>query len=427
MAIRSLKTSSIANGVKRSKFWDQTTGLITNYMAVIDSTTDTINGTDILYDSSGVYLTFINSAATNFGAMKLNTAGSAVQWAVTENLGTYSGYNGVSKASDGNMVYSGYNNQSGRVTARAKLDASTGAQIWSYYYNLNGYGNGGTIDGAGNIWSAQQVSGGAGLFRTDGDGASPTAWTINGATYCTKATYIASQNKIYGLVTGPASQYHLTLFVVNPDGSTHWQYEINTLYSTDGGIVADSSGNIYVATYGADSATTGGRAYLFKINSSGSLVAQKMLDQGTGNFDAFQECVIDATNGFIYAVGIGNDRGLIAKYDLSLNLQWQRTLTGVSQLNSIQLIDANNILVTGQYGGTGGGIFNAQLKTDGSGTGTYTFTNGNVVYAASSLSNTTPSLSISTPGRGVSSTSPSRTSTTTINDAVTTTIETKVV
>jgi hypothetical protein len=359
-----------------------------------------------------------------FGAMKITADGKTVNWAVQKNLGQYSGYNGVSKASDGNIVYSGYNNQSGRKSGRAKINATTGAQVWSYYYDLTGYGNGGTIDTVtNNIWSAQQIGAGAGLFRTDADGASPTLWYINSATYCTKATYIASTNKIYGLVTGPASTYNLTLFVLNPDGSTHWQYEINTLYSTDGGIVADSSGNIYVATYGADSGTSGGRAYLFKINSSGTLVAQKMLDQGTGTFDGWGECVIDTTNGFIYCAGTGNDRGLIAKYDTSLNLQWQRTLTGVSGLSSINLIDADNIQVVGAYGGTGGGVFTANLKTDGSGTGTYAFTGGNVVYAVSSLSNTTPSLSISAPGRGISSTSPSRSSTTTINDTPTTTIQ----
>jgi hypothetical protein len=401
--------------------------LASNYMSVIKSTTSTLVGTDGLFDTDSVYIAFNDSTSQKFGAMKINSAGTTVSWLTTQDLGQYSGYNGVNKAADGSIVYSGYNNQSGRTSGRAKINATTGAQIWSYYYNLNGYGNGGTIDGAGNIWSAQQVGAGAGLFRTDTNGDSPTIWYVNSATYCTKATYIASTNKIYGLVTGPNPNYNLTLFVLNPDGSTHWQYEFNTLYSTDGGIVADSSGNIYVASMGADFSTTGGRAIMFKVNSSGSLVAQKMLDQGTGTFDGYRECAIDNTNGFIYAVGVGNDRGLIAKYDLSLNLQWQRTLTGVSEINSVNLIDADNIQVIGSYSGTGGGVFAANLKTDGSGTGTYAFTGGNVVYAASSLSNTTPSYSISAPGRGISSSSPGRGNTTTLNGTLTTTVQNLVV
>ena len=395
-----------------------------NFMTVIKSTTSSINGLDLLNDTDSVYFAFNDTTSQKFGALKMTKDGTTVNWNTTQDLGQYTGYNGVSKTSDGNIVYTGYNNSSGRRSGRAKLNASTGAQIWSYYYDLQGYGNGGTVDGAGNIWSAQQVGSGAGLFRTDTNGDSPTMWYVNGATYCTKATYIASTNKIYGLVTGPASTYHLTLFVLNPDGSTHWQYEFNTNYSTDGGIVADSSGNIYVATYGADSATTGGRALLLKINSSGSLVAQKMLDNGTGTHDAFSECAIDTTNGYIYAVGTGADTGLIAKYDTSLNLIWQRRFTsGVSDLAAINLIDADTIQVVGRYTGTGGGIFTANLKTDGSGTGTYAFTGGNVVYAVSTLSSTTPSISISSPGRGISSTSPGRGNTATINGTLTTTVQ----
>jgi hypothetical protein len=400
---------------------------IGNFMSVIKSTTETINGIDVLYDTDNMYFAFNNSNATNIGGMKTNAKGDTVNWAVTENLGQYSGYNGVNKSSDGNIVFTGYNNQSGRKTGRAKLNASTGAQIWSYYYDVTGYGNGGTIDGSGNIWSSQQGSSGAGLVKTDTDGANPVFYYINSAVYGTKAQYLPSTGYIYGLITGPPSTYHLTLWALNSSGTQQFQYEFNSNYSTDGNVVADSSGNLYVCSYGADSGTTGGKAFIIKVNTSGSIVAQRTLDSGSTYVDGFTDCVIDSTNGFIYTVGQGNNVGVIAKYNTSLTLQWQRTFTNVSGFGGIQLIDADNILVTGAYTGTGGGVFAARLKTDGSGTGTYAFAGGNVVYAASSLTDAAASYSISSPGRGTSSTTPSRTSTTTINDAVTTTVESLVV
>jgi hypothetical protein len=401
--------------------------IATNFMSVIKSTTETIAGIDVLHDADGLYFAFNNSGATNFGGIKTNSAADTVNWAVTENMGQYSGYNGINKSSDGNIVFTGYNNQNGRKAGRAKLNASTGAQIWSYYYDIAGYGNGGTIDGSGNIWSSQQGSSLAGLLRTDTDGANPAFYYINNVTYATKAQYLASTGNVYSLITGPASNYNLTLWALNTSGTQQFQYEFNTNYSTDGNVVADSSGNLYICSYGADSSTTGGKAFIIKVNTSGSIAAQRTLDAGSSPVDGFVDCVIDSANGFIYAVGQGNNVGLVAKYNTSLTLQWQRTFTGVSGLSAIQLIDADNILVTGAYSGTGGGVFAARLKTDGSGTGTYAFTGGNVVYAASSLTDSAASYSISSPGRSTGSTTPSRSSTTTINDAVTTTVQALVV
>ena len=402
--------------------------LANNYMTVIKSTTSSLTGIDVLYHSTdGVYLAFNDSTSQKFGAMRITKDGTAVTWNTTKDLGQYTGYNGINKSSDGHIVLSGYNNSSGRQSGRAKLNATTGAQIWSYYYGITGYGNGGTIDGSNNIWSAQQTGPGAGLVRTDTNGDSPSFWYINGATYCTKATYLAATGNIYAMITGAASTYHLTVWALNSSGAEQLQYEFNTNYSTDGNVAVDSSGNLYIASYGADSGTTGGRAFIIKMNTSGSIAAQRLLDGGTGSFEGFTECVIDSTNGFIYCVGESSGKGLIAKYNTSLTLQWQRHLTGVSGLSSINLIDADNIQVVGTYAGTGGGVFTANLKTDGSGTGTYAFTGGNVVYAASSLTDSAASFTRSTPGRGITNTTPSRGSTATLNETLTTTIQKLVV
>jgi hypothetical protein len=394
-----------------------------SFMTVLNDAS-TLTGLDVIKDANGIYLAFNNATSSHIGGMRLDSTGTTMSWGVTENLGQYSGYNGISFASDGNLIFQGYNNQSGRQAGIAKLNISTGAQIWSYYYGVTGYGNKGSINGQdGNIYTSQQGFGGAGVLYTNSDGGSPVFVYLSGATYCTAATWSSASYNVYALVTGPAGNYHLTVWsLATPLLSQDWQREYNTNYSTGGNAVQDGSGTVYVATYGADSGTSGDRAILLKLNySDGTILAQKTLDQGTGTFDGFEDCILDTTTSMLYAVGIGNNIGLIAKYDTSLNLQWQRTLSNTSNLSAITDFDADHILVTGKH--SAGGIFVAKLKKDGSGTGTYTFSGGNVTYAASSLTSATSSFTSSLPGRSRSTTSLSRSNTTTINDAVTPTIQ----
>lgn len=401
--------------------------LSSSFMTVINDAS-LPNGYAVIKDSNGIYLAFNNNTSSHIGGMRLDSTGTTMSWGVTENLGQYSGYNGISFGSDGNLILQGYNNQNGRQAGIAKLNISTGAQIWSYYYNVTGYGNKGSVNGQdGNIYTSQQGGGGAGVLYTDSNGSSPIHVRLNDMTYCTAATWSSASFNVYALLTGPGGSYHLTVWsLATPNLTQDWQREYNTNYSTGGNAVQDGSGNIYVATYGADSGTSGGRAIILKLDySTGAIIAQKTLDQSTGTFDGFEDCILDTTTSMIYAVGTGNNIGLIAKYDTSLNLQWQRTLSNTSNISGITNFDADHILVTGKH--SAGGIFVAKLKKDGSGTGTYTFTGGNVTYAASSLTSATSSFTSSQPGRTRATTSPSRGNTTTINDAVTPTIERRAV
>lgn len=117
--------------------------------------------------------------------------------------------------------------------------------------------------------------------------------------------------------------------------------------------VIDASGNLYI---GARVDQVDGTAYVYKIDTTGSLVWQTSL--GTiGTVEAFDTIALDSS-GNVYAAGystIGNGV-LIAKFDTSGTLQWQRTIinnwTG-STVSDIKVDSSGNIYICGQvYVGT---------------------------------------------------------------------------
>ena len=135
------------------------------------------------------------------------------------------------------------------------------------------------------------------------------------------------------------------------NGSTNFWIKLlgGTISDTGTGIAVDSSGNVYVTGY------------------TGS--------QGAG----------------------GNDI-LIAKYNTSGVIQWQRTFGGASSDvgTDIAVDSSGNVYVTGYTGSQGaGGTYNvliAKLPSNGSLAGTY----GNFIYQASTLTDTASALTDTT-------------------------------
>jgi hypothetical protein len=386
-----------------------TGNIVNNFMTVYSSSTQTLTGLRNAIASNGdFYIAMSGNGSQLVGGSRLVSAGNSLTWIRNGDIGQYSGYNGVAITSDGNPVFAGYNNSPGsRRSGRMKLNATTGATEWHYYYDVQGYGNACTVDSSGQIWSAQQTGGGAGVLRTNTDGLSPTFYQVNNQTYCTNAQAL-SDGYIYSLTTdGAGENYRVNVQKWDTSGNLQWQKRFNTAYSTDGNVALDNSGNVYIATYAADSGTSGGRALVFKINSAGSsLLGQFKLDTNTSNFEGFSNIVHDPTNNVFYIVGSSAGKGLIVKIDTGLNILWQRTLTGVDDLSGVSLVNANNIFVTGT---TNAKVFAAKLKADGSGTGTYTILSQTITYAASSLTYGSDGYSMSTATNGTSTSNPART------------------
>lgn len=173
----------------------------------------------------------------------------------------------------------------------------------------------------------------------------------------------------------------------NSSGSLQWQKILSdsSAYTVFSGITVSSTGDSYVV---------GGRLsnnpIIVKYNSSGSLSFQRQLLISSPSYGSFQEPFL-AADGFVYVIGYAQgpvyEIGLIAKYNTSGTLQFQRTIA-----HSSRNVDLYNLYVTVEgimylAGEIGSDAFMTALPSDGSLTGTY----GAYTYAASSYTDQTTS------------------------------------
>ena len=131
-----------------------------------------------------------------------------------------------------------------------------------------------------------------------------------------------------------SGNYAIHTAKLNSSGTVQWQRTLSGsgIDFNEAGIAVDSSGNAYIT--GATNSTGAGGfdAVIAKYNSSGTLQWQRTLGAGS-NDHSYGEPAVDSSGNF-YIVGYtasggagGNDI-LIAKYNSSGAIQWQRTLGG---------------------------------------------------------------------------------------------------
>lgn len=175
-----------------------------------------------------------------------------------------------------------------------------------------------------------------------------------------------SLGNIYLAGTGNVgAQDGMELAKYNSVGVLQWQkILLNASYGTSGSSVAvDSSGNIFVAGDSSPNAYTD--MQLAKYNSSGVLQWQKLLgNTGTGVNEAAASVATDSS-GNVYVSGyavispFGNE-AIIAKYNTSGTLQWQRQLggtgSGVERARGIAVDSSSNVYTVGTTTSTTGGL-----------------------------------------------------------------------
>ena len=185
------------------------------------------------------------------------------------------------------------------------------------------------------------------------------------------------------------------LFLNNPAGDG--PYWIGLLGGSGGdvaySIAVDGSGNVYVCGYSNASGTAD--FLIAKYNTSGAIQWQRRLGDSSSD-DRGNSIAVD-TSGNVYVCGFSNASGTndlqIAKYNTSGTIQWQRRLGGSSNDISLSIaVDSSgNVYVCGFSNASGTNDFLiAKLPGDGSLTGQlggYSFT-----YAASTLTDAASSL-----------------------------------
>ena len=143
----------------------------------------------------------------------------------------------------------------------------------------------------------------------------------------------------------------------NTSGTIQWQRTLNDAVTEDSrAITVDSSGNVYITGFTSSQGAGSFDAFVAKYDTSGTLQWQRIL--GGASFDFAVGIAVDSSanvyiTGYTQSQGQGNYDVLIAKYDTSGTIQWQRILGGASaDLGfGIALDSSENVIVAGRNSG----------------------------------------------------------------------------
>ena len=166
---------------------------------------------------------------------------------------------------------------------------------------------------------------------------------------------ISSGGDLY--VVGISSGTYMQAAKYNSSGVVQWQKRINNGNFQE--VVVDASGNVYICG-GYNNPTTGfTNACVVKIDSSGTVQWTKLLGLGTSSIERFFGIALDSSEN-VYVAGHSTNGGtttaIIAKYNSSGTIQWQRTITSSPQTTDygIAVAPSGYLYVVGGQGGTGG-------------------------------------------------------------------------
>ncbi|MCA3304130.1 MAG: SBBP repeat-containing protein, partial [Roseomonas sp.] len=135
------------------------------------------------------------------------------------------------------------------------------------------------------------------------------------------------------LTTNPGS-IEMLITKYDKSGVIQWQRVLGGVNNDRGyGIAVDSSGNCYVTGLTASAGAGNSDVLITKYNASGTIQWQRVL--GGASVDYGYSIAVDGSGncyvtGITTSAGAGNEDLLIAKYDTSGTIQWQRVLGGTS-------------------------------------------------------------------------------------------------
>jgi uncharacterized delta-60 repeat protein len=389
-------------------------------------------GNSVALDSSGnIYVCGYTSQGGSYGfsTLKLNNLG-VIQWqrklgsSGTNNFGS-----GVAIDTSGNVYACGSSRFNGFTDQfmLIKYDAS-GSLQWqraistssaSDAYNL-------AVDGSGDVYVC-------GTARNNSSDSNLIVAKYNSSgTFQSSVQLGRPQNNTFERGRGIAIDSSGVVYVAGDSGASTprtrfyvsklnagftesaWQQEIisgDSANSNGFDVVVNSSGDVY-ATGQLDVGSS--QIYVCKFNSAGTIQWQRTLGSTSDNGGG-RGIALDSASGDIYVCGYNNTAGtydlIIARYNSSGALQWQRRLggSGFDLAASIKVSADGHFYVCG-YVANGGAndMIVAKLPVDGSGTNTYSVGGFSLTYAATTLTNTSTSYSTTNPGIfGGSSLSPS--------------------
>jgi hypothetical protein len=352
----------------------------------------TWNGLDV--DSDGnAYV--VGTVSTNAAILKVGPDGS-VQWSRTLTGASNDVFNSVS-VNGTTVVAAGYTDSQGAggLDLLGVLYDTSGTL--SAQRSLGGAGSevayGVDFDGAGIYLAGYTTSQGAGnddclIAKYNSSGVIQWQRSLGGTSGDYANAVASSSTNIY--ITGKTGAINGNLLVAkyNSSGVIQWQRTLTGAAVEEGSSIAlDFSDNAYVAGNTSSQGAGGFDAYFAKYDSSGAIQWQRSLG-GTGTEEAVS-IIFDTDDGAsLYVLGSTSGTGsgdlLLASYNTSGTIQWQRTFgstAGADTPAGIALGPGNTLYVLSNN-------TLSRLPRDGSRTGTY----GSYVYAASSLTDAARTL-----------------------------------
>jgi hypothetical protein len=400
----------------------------------------TESSNNLVVDSSG---NIIICGNTDSGVLlaKYDSNGS-LQWQKLFNPGMFSngGAQGGLAIDNSGNIYLGTNYSFQNSTPiLIKLDSS-GTVLWGQriQYDQNGawiaiaiYSSGNPVaTGYAMVINGQNYAPKWAITKYPSAGGAPTWWKRFGDlttnTVVGRGIVLDSSDNVY--VTGYGDYSGINnLYVAkfNSSGAVQWQQRLYTSTPTLGYAIAlDTSGNVYVTGVLNISSVccpwvTDDNLIIAKYNNSGTLQWQRSLSTGGVTMESGYGIAVDSS-GNVYVTGststsnvAGSSDMIIAKYDTSGTIQWQRLLTGISGNDLGQAIKIANssdgtpiIYVSGYVGAAGNSdALVAKLPVDGSGLGTFTLGSYTLTYSVATFTSATTTLTSATSTLPVASTS----------------------
>ena len=367
----------------------------------------TDSGNGIAIDSSGNYY-ITGNTGTDILIAKYNSSG-VIQWQRTlASTGTDAG-NGIAVDVSGNVYITGhtYSSSTPHILI-AKYDTS-GTLLWQT--NLTSinqeYGNGIAVDSSGNVYITGSTNNIAVAYSSDAvivkcNTLGVIQWQRKlVGTYDNYAYTIAvdsSGNAYIGGSDRETDGFNRDIHIIakyNTSGTLLWQKKLDDGSANDTvkGIAVDSIGNVYITgTSNTNIDGSNQKILIAKYDTNGTLTWQRKLASTNSAIIDIGNAIAADSSGNAYITGNTDTDILIAKYDTNGNNTWQRKLAGAgTDVGNGIVIDSSstNVYITGS---TGTDIIIAKIPSGGGDVGTY----GSVSFASTSLTSSTSTYTAGT-------------------------------
>jgi hypothetical protein len=333
--------------------------------------------------------------------LRLGISGGAVEWARSITTAGNEQYSDVAISSDGNAIY-----VVGIFSGNAGLAKynSSGTLQWSRYLASTNAYQSVTVDSAGDVYITGYVikSGDTeqNVFNAKYNSSGTLQWQryeqYYDATFNSYGTSIVSVPSSGGFViTGYVEQSGLVPDILitkfTTTGTVSWKRIISTTSNEYGrSIGIDSAGDVYVLgdTDGQGAGSTD--IYLIKVGGTNGLTTwQRSL--GSLGGENGTKLHVDPSTGDCYIVGDTTGLIIIAKYNSSGTLQWQRSIStgggGVS-VSGISLGPDKMLYVMFRNQGLISDFYFIRIDPNGNGTGTFS----TITYATTSYTDSARTL-----------------------------------